>query len=248
MEETRRLRILHLYPDHMNLYGDRGNVLTLVKRAEWRNIDASIQLREIGEPIDWEAVDLVFMGGGEDTHQAHIADDFLGIASPLVARLAEGLPMLAICGAYQLLGEYYVASDGTKLPGLGFLDVYTERGDKRAIGDVVTRTDLEIDPKTVVGFENHGGRTYLRNGTRPLGQVRLGRGNNGEDGTEGAIKGHVIGTYLHGSLLPKNPHLADMLLEWGLQHSGQNASLGTLNIALEMQAHQTILNRAQFHR
>jgi len=244
MEERRRLRILHLYPDHMNLYGDRGNVLVLGQRARWRGMESDVVSREVGEPIDWDGVDLVFMGGGEDTHQAHIANDFLELGPELSHRLQDGLPMLAICGGYQLLGQYYKTLDGRELPGVGFLDVRTEPGKERMIGDVVTETDLPIDPKTLVGFENHGGRTFLGSGARPLGRVKLGRGNNGSDGTEGAWQSHVIGTYLHGSLLPKNPHLADLLISWALAPQGLGTDLMLLNEDEEMAAHQTILQRS----
>nr|WP_275107267.1 glutamine amidotransferase [Sulfobacillus harzensis] len=233
-----------MYPEHMNLYGDRGNVLALAQRARWRGIPVSITGREVGQPIDWSEVDLVFMGGGEDSHQSRIAEDFLALGPELASRLHEGLPMLAICGAYQLLGKYYKTSDGRELPGLGYLDVWTEPGTNRAIGDVVTETSLPIKPPSLVGFENHGGRTYLGSAAKPLGTVKLGQGNNGEDRTEGAIQDRVIGTYLHGSLLPKNPHLADLLLRWALLWQGYSDELEPLPEDEERAAHQTILARA----
>lgn len=239
-----RLGILHLYPDNMNLYGDRGNVLALGQRAQWRGIESRVMGREVGQPIDWDAVNLVFMGGGEDSHQSRIAKDFLDLGPELVARLQVGLPMLAICGGYQLLGEYYKTADGVELPGLGFLDVRTEPGSSRAIGDVVIETQLDLSPATIVGFENHGGRTYLGEKAAPLGTVRLGHGNNGTDATEGAVQGRVIGTYLHGSLLPKNPHLADVLIGWALAHEGVTESLEPLEGDEEMAAHRTIVARA----
>ena len=237
--------ILYLYPEHMNLYGDRGNVLALAQRARWRHIPTTMMRYEAGQAIPWERVDMVFMGGGEDSHQSRIADDFLQLDKELTPRLADGLPMLAICGAYQLLGQYYKTALGEQLPGLGFLDVWTEPGQGRAIGDVVTETTLPIQPATLVGFENHGGRTYLGSSAKPLGRVRLGRGNNGSDGSEGALQARVVGTYLHGSLLPKNPHLADLLLSWALERQGLNQSLEPLAIDEEMSAHQAILARAR---
>lgn len=240
-----RINVLHLYPDNMNLYGDRGNVLTLLQRARWRGIEANLIRRELGEPIDWAVVDLVFMGGGEDSHQSRIAEDFLSIGQELAPKLANGLPMLAICGAYQLLGRYYKTADGEELPGLGFLDVWTEAGGDRAIGDVVTESSLPIHPPTLVGFENHGGRTFLDGGTQPLGTVSLGRGNNGRDKSEGAVKAHVIGTYLHGSLLPKNPHLADLLLSWALTQQGESPLIDPLCNDEEIAAHRTILARVR---
>lgn len=243
--EPRRINILHLYPEHMNLYGDRGNVLALLQRARWRDISATVIPREVGEPIPWDDVDLVFMGGGEDSHQSRIADDFLNLKDALPSRLKAGLPMLAICGAYQLLGQYYKTADGQKLPGLGYLDVWTEPGPSRAIGDVVTETSLGISPSSLVGFENHGGRTFLGPSSGPLGRVTLGQGNNGEDMTEGAVQDHVIGTYLHGSLLPKNPHLADLLLRWALAYRGFTAPLEPLGESEEMAAHEAILARSR---
>lgn len=239
-----RIHILHLYPEHMNLYGDRGNVLALTQRARWRGVPVQVLYRGVGEFVDWDNVDLVFMGGGEDTHQERIADDFLTMGPELNEKLLEGLPMLAICGGYQLLGRYYQTAEGNKLPGIGFLDIWTESGQGRAIGDVVIDTDLPITPTSVVGFENHGGRTFLGKEARALGHVRLGQGNNGEDGTEGAVQNHVIGTYLHGSLLPKNPHLADLLLSWSLMRGGSSEALQLLKTEEEMAAHQTIVARA----
>jgi hypothetical protein len=242
---AKRLNILHLYPDNMNLYGDRGNVLALARRAQWRGIPSAILRREVGEPVDWDAVDVVFMGGGEDSHQSRIADDFLALGPALAARLRDGLPMLAICGAYQLLGHYYRTASGEPLPGLDVLDVWTEPGDSRAIGDVVTETDLPIRPATLVGFENHGGRTFLGAEAVPLGRVQLGQGNNGSDGSEGALQHRVIGTYLHGSLLPKNPHLTDLLISWALLHMGVDEPLGPLDEVEEMAAHTVITARAR---
>ncbi len=243
MRDGRRVNILHLYPEHMNLYGDRGNVLALSQRARWREMASTVITREAGEPLDWDAVDLVFIGGGEDTHQSRIADDFLMVGPDLSRRLRDGLPMLAICGGFQLMGKYYKTADGQELPGVGFLDVWTEPGNQRAIGDVVTETLLPIKPPSLVGFENHGGRTYLGDRAKPLGLVKLGHGNNGEDGTEGAVQDRVIGTYLHGSLLPKNPHLADLLLTWALQYRGVDQPMEPLPEDEEMDAHETIVAR-----
>lgn len=237
------ITLLHLYPDQMNLYGDRGNVLALTQRALWRGIEVKVVAGKMGEPIDWEAVDLVFLGGGEDAHQARIAQDFLARRHELLGHLEAGLPMLAICGGYQLLGHYYRAANGDELPGLGFLDVITEAGATRAIGDVVCETDLPIAPATLVGFENHGGLTYLGPSATPLARIRRGQGNNGQDLTEGAVRSHTIGTYLHGSLLPKNPHLADLLLSWALARRGMAEPLSPLNADEELAAHRAIVER-----
>ncbi|PSR37849.1 MAG: glutamine amidotransferase [Sulfobacillus thermosulfidooxidans] len=240
------LTIAHLYPRHMNLYGDRGNVLALRYRALGRGIAVRVIDVDLDDPVDWDAVDLVFMGGGEDSHQARIYEDFLRRAEPLMAILDKGVPMLAICGAYQLLGHHYQTADGQRLQGLGYLDVTTEAGPTRAIGDVVCETPLFDYPKTLVGFENHGGRTFLGPSSQALGTVRLGKGNNGEDGTEGAWKNHTIGTYLHGSLLPKNPHLTDLLLEWALdcKYDGE-VVLEPMESTREMAAHEVIVARSK---
>ncbi|MCY0899908.1 MAG: glutamine amidotransferase [Firmicutes bacterium] len=248
MGEQQSLRILYLYPDEMNLYGDRGNVLALRRRAEWRGFAVEVIARGIAQPLNWDLVDLVFMGGGEDSHQARIVDDFLALGESLLPRLEAGLPMLAICGAYQLLGQSYQTAEGQVLPGLGFFDAWTEAGRERAIGDVVSETTLTGAPKTVVGFENHGGLTYLGSSATPLGRVLLGRGNNGKDGTEGAVKRHVIGTYLHGSLLPKNPHLTDLLLNWALSYRGRDEELAPVDETLEWAAHRVIVARAKRER
>ncbi len=237
------VRILHLYPNHMNLYGDRGNVIALQHRAALRGIAVDVINVEPGDPIAWSDVDLIFMGGGEDSHQARIAEDFLRRATELTAVLEDGIPMLAICGAYQLLGHYYRTVEGQKLPGIGYLDVTTEAGRPRATGDVVAKTTLAISPESLVGFENHGGRTFLGPGVVPLGTVELGQGNNGQDQTEGGIRQHTIGTYLHGSLLPKNPHLTDLLLGWALNPGESSSILDPVAMDLELKAHGVILNR-----
>lgn len=240
------VRILHLYPNHMNLYGDRGNVIALQHRARLRGITVEVTNAEPDQPISWRDVDLVFMGGGEDTHQARIAEDFLRRAPELTHILEDGVPMLAICGAYQLLGHYYRTVDGQKLPGIGFLDITTEAGRPRATGDVVAQTKLGITPSSLVGFENHGGRTFLGSGAAPLAEVKWGQGNNGQDRTEGAMRNHTIGTYLHGSLLPKNPHLADLLLSWALDPTGVDKEpLQPIAMKLELKAHDVIVNRHQ---
>ena len=234
--------VLHLYPDHMNLYGDRGNVIALVHRGASRGITVDVINGAPDSKISWGEIDLVFMGGGEDSHQSRIAEDFLYRSLELTQRLDDGIPMLAICGAYQLLGHYYRTVDGKKLPGVGYLDVTTEPGRPRAIGDVVCETRLAVTPRTLVGFENHGGRTFLGTDANPLATILRGQGNNGQDHTEGAVKNHAIGTYLHGSLLPKNPHLTDLLLSWAVDPSGAT-QLEPIDMALELKAHEVILGR-----
>jgi CobQ-like glutamine amidotransferase family enzyme len=238
------LNLAHLYPQQMNLYGDRGNVLALKFRAEHRGIDFHVLDVEPGQSVDWTAIDIVFMGGGEDSHQAKIYEDFRKQGEALVPQLNSGLPMLAVCGAYQLLGHSYRTDEGRELEGLGYLNVRTESGKGRATGNVVCETTLPVLPATLVGFENHGGQTFLGSGAQPLATVQVGHGNNGTDGTEGVVKNHAIGTYLHGSLLPKNPQLTDLLLQWALTRQGFPAEdLPTLASVRELAAHDAVIRR-----
>jgi lipid II isoglutaminyl synthase (glutamine-hydrolysing) len=237
-----------LYPDLMNIYGDRGNILTLLKRAEWRGFDARLVELGRGTTKQMDEVDVFFFGGGQDREQALVYEDLLEFKQPPLEQAVDGGAMvLAVCGGYQLLGHYYETADGEKFPGIGMIDVRTEAGRKRFIGDVIVDTDIEtLNPKTLVGFENHSGRTVLGPAARPLGKARLGHGNNGFDGMEGCLQGTVVGTYLHGSLLPKNPHLADYLIRNALIRRGVDELL-PLDDSVEMAAHERILLRAQRH-
>jgi lipid II isoglutaminyl synthase (glutamine-hydrolysing) len=237
-----------LYPDLMNIYGDRGNILTLLKRAEWRGYDARLLELGRGNVTHMEEVDVFFFGGGQDREQALVYEDLLEFKQPPLERaVAQGAGVLAVCGGYQLLGHYYQTSEGERFPGIGMIDVRTEAGKKRFIGDVVVDTDIStLTPSTLVGFENHSGRTFLGPKAKALGKVRLGFGNNGSDKTEGCVQGTVIGTYLHGSLLPKNPHLADYLIRGALIRRGVD-ELSPLDDSVEMAAHELILLRAQHH-
>ncbi|MBA3945126.1 MAG: glutamine amidotransferase [Herpetosiphonaceae bacterium] len=244
------IRIAHLYPDQMNIYGDRGNILTLQQRCRWRGIAAEVVAVQPRQSVDWTSFDLAFFGGGQDSGQALIAEDFVERQAAGIREAAEdGLVLLAICGGYQLLGHYFLTYTNEQLPGIGLLDVHTVGGDKRLIGNVVVRWNndghLEASaPHELVGFENHSGRTYLGHGVRPLGRVVRGFGNNGEDGTEGAVYRNVFGCYMHGSLLPKNPHFADHLLALALQHHSQNRlSLPSLDDTLELTAHRVMVER-----
>jgi CobQ-like glutamine amidotransferase family enzyme len=240
------LKLVHLYPAHMNLYGDRGNLLVLARRAEWRGYPVEIVEVAPGDPVPWATADFLFIGGGEDRHQAMIADDFLARRADLKAALGDGLPMLAICGGFQLLGHTYVTASGETLPGVGWFDAETRSGSVRCIGNVLVDAALDLEPATLVGFENHGGRTYLSGEQAPLGRVRKGAGygNNGEDGLEGAVRHRTIGTYLHGSLLPKNPQLADLLLTWALQYRSGQAEMAPLDDRWELLAHQSAARKA----
>ncbi len=237
-----------LYPDLMNIYGDRGNILTLMKRAEWHGLEP--KLKELGrgkvDAGEMDDVDVFFFGGGQDREQALIYDDLKEFKQESLRRAqANGAQILAVCGGYQLLGHYYQTADGERFDGIGLIDVRTEAGKKRFIGDVVVLTNIEgLEPTTLVGFENHSGRTFLGPDAKPLGKVLRGSGNNGSDRTEGLIQNGVIGTYLHGSLLPKNPHLADHLIKAALRRRGDGA-LSQLDDSAELAAHGWILQRAQ---
>jgi len=242
---SERLVIGWLYPDLMNIYGDRGNILTLARRAEWRGFDVRIVELGKGAHEGIDEVDIFFFGGGQDREQAIVYDDLLEFkAEPLGRALAGGAAMLAVCGGYQLLGHYYQTAEGERFDGLGLVDLRTEAGPTRCIGDVVVDVkDLGLEPPTLVGFENHSGRTFLGEGLTPLGRVLVGSGNNGEDGGEGVINGAIVGTYLHGSLLPKNPHLADALVAAALRRRGIEEPLSRLDDRLELDAHRRILDR-----
>ena len=235
-----------LYPDLMNIYGDRGNILTLLKRAEWRDYEPRLIELGRGATKQMDEVDVFFFGGGQDREQALVYEDLLEFKqAPLERAVNNGAGMLAVCGGYQLLGHYYQTAEGERFPGIGMIDVRTEAGKKRFIGDVVIDANIAtLNPKTLVGFENHSGRTYLGPKARPLGKTRLGFGNNGSDGMEGCQQGTVLGTYMHGSLLPKNPHLADYLIRSVLIRRGVD-ELSPLDDSVELAAHERILLRAQ---
>ena len=239
------LRLVHLYPDLMSVYGDRGNVLALVRRAEWRGIPIEVSERSLGDTLNPDEVDLVFFGGGQDREQAVVSPDFLRQKGEAVREAVEdGAALLSVCGGYQLLGQSYTTVDGQELPGAGLFDVCSVPGPRRHIGNVLIETNLDGQPRTLVGFENHSGRTYLGRGVRPLGRAVVGAGNNGEDGTEGAVYKNAIGCYLHGSLLPKNPWLADRLLAAALSHRLQEpVTLEPLNDELEEHAHEAVAAR-----
>lgn len=202
------LNILELYPKDMNIYGDSGNVLVLKKRAEKRNISVNILSYNIGDSFP-KNVDIVVAGGGQDSGQEKVNKDLLKIKDKL-KKLAENYtPMLLICGSYQLFGNYFRTNEGKVLKGIGILNAYTEATNERMVGNIITES---VPFGEIIGYENHSGKTTLEGDTLPLGLVKLGAGNNGEDSTEGARYKNVIGTYLHGSLLPKNPKIADFLI------------------------------------
>ena len=205
----RTLRILQLYSRDMNIYGDNGNALVLVRRAQWHGYAVELLAYNPGDDFP-ENIDLIVGGGGQDSGQDKIQADLLSIGDKLRALADDGVPMLMICGLYQLFGKFFKTQDGHVIQGIGLFDLETHAGPERLIGNIVTHSKKFGD---IIGYENHSGQTFLGGGVKPLGTVRKGAGNNGQDETEGAQYKNVIGTYLHGSLLPKNPAIADFLIE-----------------------------------
>ena len=215
--DTPALRVLSLYPELMNIYADRGNIAILRARCEWRGLGFELASVSLGESFDPEAHDLFYMGGGQDRDQVAVAKDMEHTKrEALHSAAGRGAVVLAVCGGYQLLGHSYELG-GEELPGVGLVDLRTIReAGPRLIGNCAIEADLGTGPRVIAGFENHGGRTYLGHGETPLGRVIRGHGNNGRDGFEGVHRDNVIGTYLHGPLLPKNIWLADRLIELAL--------------------------------
>ena len=239
------LRIAFLYPELMNIYGDRGNILALSRRAQWRGIDVLVDKVTVGDTIDPDYYDFFFFGGGQDKQQIAVSRDLQGQkGDALKEAVARGAVVLSVCGGYQLLGHYYRPFDADDLPGIGLFDAHTDAGNKRYIGNVLVESDLP-GVGTIVAFENHSGCTFLREGCKPLGKSIIGGGNNGQDGTEGAIYKRAYGCYLHGSLLPKNPRLADLLLAQALERRHGPVELTPLNDSLEMAAHGSASERAR---
>ncbi|HVS99341.1 MAG TPA: glutamine amidotransferase [Solirubrobacterales bacterium] len=233
------LRVLSLYPDQMNIYADRGNILFLQRRCEWRGIDFVWRGAGPGESIDPAQHDLFYIGGGQDRDQRVVAADLVETKRAALAEAVDdGAVLLAVCGGYQLLGESYQLGEET-LPGLGLVDLRTVREEgPRLIGNVAIETELAGERRLLAGFENHGGRTYLGPDTRPLGRVVAGHGNNGGDGREGVWRDNLVGTYLHGPLLPKNAWLADHLIALALERRhGAAPALEPLPDELERAAH-----------
>jgi lipid II isoglutaminyl synthase (glutamine-hydrolysing) len=203
----------HLYPDYLNIYADRGNMAVLERRAAWRGIGFDYRTIGLGEEANPDEYDLYYVGGGQDREQALVAPDLATKGESLQEAVDGGAAFLAVCGGYQLLGRFYRDRSGAELPGIGLLPHHTVAGERRMIGDVLLECELEPGhQRPLAGFENHAGRTYLDEGAEPLGRVIAGFGNNGEDGVEGSRVGNVLGTYLHGPLLPRNPWLADWLI------------------------------------
>ena len=240
------LRLLALYPEQMNIYADRGNILFLQRRTEWRGIDFEYAAAGPGDGFDPAAHDLIYIGGGQDRDQVLVADDMLRTKRDAIASAVEdGAALLAVCGGYQLLGHRYQLGDQS-ITGLGIADLETVREPgPRLIGNVSIEVDLGQGPRVLAGFENHGGRTHLGPSAEPLGRVLHGHGNNGRDGYEGVQRASMIGTYLHGPLLPKNAWLADRLIALAIgRRTGSEPELQPLGDELETSAHESALRAA----
>ena len=239
------LNICHLYPDILNLYGDRGNIITMKRRLEGRGIKVNIDECSIGQPLNADKYDIFFIGGGQDFEQEVLLRDLsFGKAQDIRTAVEEEKTFLAICGGYQMLGEYYKTWDGVQLDFIGAIGVHTIGAKERMIGNYMFRTTPESGDTVVVGFENHSGKTYLSEQVAPLGMMLSGNGNNGEDKTEGARYKNVFGTYSHGSLLPKNPVLCDFILQTALNHRYDGAEpLAPLDDTLELNAHRYMQER-----
>ncbi len=259
-----KLQLTYLYGDLMNLYGDRGNIIALQRRAAWRDIQLDVVDVTVGDRLDASSSDLFFFGGGQDREQEAVSRDLqAGKGSAIIEAVEAGAALLAVCGGYQLLGHYFLTGEGIMIPGVGLFDAVTIAGPTRSVGNVIADTDLMGERCTLVGFENHSGRTYVGPArpslpshvesvaeryfpanapTEPLARVIIGQGNNGEDHTEGARYRNAVGTYLHGPVLPKNPWLADWLLLAALRHRlGPDATLTRLDDARELATHRAII-------
>jgi hypothetical protein len=244
------IRVCHLYPDLLNLYGDRGNVLIFCRRAEWRGIEVQLDLISLPDQVRFSDYDFIFTGGGADLDQGLVSKDLDKKGPLLIEAVEQGVALLCICGGYQLLGRYYRSQDGATLPGVGLFDLYTEAGRRRLKGNIL----LDLDPElkggigacrldTLVGFENHSGRTFLGETVRPLARVIRGNGNNGDDGAEGVNYKNAFGTYLHGPFLSKNPHFADLLIARALFRRYGSVDLAPLDDTLEINAHRVMEKR-----
>ena len=231
------LRIGHLYPKLLNIYGDGGNIIALKYRAEKRGIEVIVDEINSGDS-SIEPHDIYFIGGGQDTQQIEVSKELQKHKPFLTEERDRGAVFLGICGGYQLMGHYYQPHDGEKLLGISLLDAYTVAGNKRFIGNVTSKSEY-VSPHELVGFENHSGLTYIQGNTKPLGTILVGNGNNGKDKTEGARYKNVFGTYFHGSFLPKNPQFTDYLIELAL-----NEKLPALDDKIELSAHDALVNKA----
>lgn len=239
-----KLHICHLYPDLLNLYGDRGNIICMRQRLAWRGLEAEVTEVPVGTTADFTKFDLIFIGGGQDFEQEVLLPDLrAGKDKELKAAIADGKAVLAICGGYQMLGNYYKTWDGQQCDFIGAIDLYTVGSKERMIGNFAFECGAESGGSTVVGFENHSGKTYLGDGVKPLGKIIAGGGNNGSDGTEGVRHLNVFGTYSHGPILPKNPELCDHILETAFRRKDDSFRLEPLDDAVEKAAHDAMVKR-----
>ncbi|NTW28316.1 MAG: glutamine amidotransferase [Coriobacteriia bacterium] len=252
----RKIKIAHLYPEAMDLYGDIGNIITLCRRCEWRGIDVEVLEVRAGDDADLHDADLLVMGGGQDSAESYVASDLKARGALIRTLVDEGAAALVVCGGLQLFGLTYETASGAELEGIGVFNVRTTAGGRRYIGNIAIEAKLgtpsdAVEPETVVlvGFENHSGLTHVGGDTLPLGRVLMGAGNLGDGSVEGAIYKNAIGTYLHGPVLPKNPKLADHLIATALAHRyGVNEPLGELDDTAEMAAHAVALTRCETGR
>ena len=241
MPNKPHLHIGHLFPQTMSTYGDTGNIRCLVQRCVWRGIEVTVHPFEIGDPLIGD-IDLYFFGGGQDAAQTQISQDLQKKkADRILTDVKTGTPLLAVCGGYQLLGEAYFPFDADPVPGINLFPVETHASNLRMIGNLIIKSEL-LEGKTIVGFENHSGKTLLKGG-QSLGTVVTGFGNNGVDHQEGCIIENALGCYLHGPVLPKNPHLADWLIQKALLKKGYSPVLLPLNDELEWAAHHSLVAR-----
>jgi len=236
------ITIGHLYPELLNLYGDRGNTIALARRCAWRGLPVRVREIAMGDAVDFSGIDILFLGGGSDREQAIITSDLEHRGQDLGRAIDQGLVVLAICGGYQLLGKFYRTLDGREIPGLGLIDFHTVAGTRRLVGNIAIEIRIADKPIAVVGFENHSGQTYIGK-LNPLGRVLRGFGNNGADEGEGLRYKNVFGTYLHGPLLPKNPELADHLIGLVLKRRGEGSELKPLDDSFELRARETMFKR-----
>ncbi len=254
MKKGRNITITHLYPNYLNLYGDRGNIIALRKRCEWRNIKVRINNFNLGSRFSTKS-DLYFIGGGQDEDEYEVYKDLIKHRKQILKIVEDGVIFLCLCAGFQLFGRYFIDGTGRKIKGLGILDVKTKAPSNsvkaRSIGNIIVELNKELfkhsryDRTTLVGFENHIGQTFLGKKVEPLGKVIKGKGNNNDDEFEGAVYKHVFGTYLHGPILPKNPHFADYLIELALKRKYKRfRRLKKLDDTDEFEAHDYILQNA----
>lgn len=237
----KELIIYNFFPKHLNLYGDRGNIQVLEKRCKWRGINLKVKDVTQFEQPSLEDADLLYIGGGGDREQQLISQYFeRSLSKNIKAAIEDGVVCLAICGGYQLLGQYYETKDGNKIKGLELFDYYTKANDKRLVGDIIVQSEQF---GTILGFENHAGQTF-HNG-KPLGTVTQGWGNNDIDHTEGYQEGHFIGTYMHGPLLPKNTVIADQLVLWAISRKYKEYDLMPLDDDVELKTKDQAIYRLQ---